>query len=621
MKNDNVENNDDSMYKYFPHASIREGQKKIIPNIYRFLHKDDYDGMILSAGPGLGKEACTTSQALLSLEDNLFDRIIFAIPTDSGKENILKELEVKHDYKVIKIFSKEILCNWMKETEDERISAIEEEGCAFYLCKVQGHKCRYKNNGCQYEFQKQEIKEADILICDYNYIISPFIRRFSGFEEILQDSRTLLLIDECHMLKRRAEMIFSSSISSTTINRAIKELDKYRYKEENHFVENILKSIEKEVARQNIILKARMKKNYEGIGEVVLQSSTIQKFLGTDSIEEIERVGEILIYVGEEISKIKFDRKEGLISYTEAVGNFISRFVRLLNYNKDSAVFFLKLKELKSKDDKTYETSYIGWTPLDVRGFLRNSITRADKYILYSGTIKPSRLRRDVGLEYERIWIPEHIESPYIVNRKDIILTKERFYHKNLKDESFSKRIIEDLDELFPNMPKPIGIIITNQWYENLNLSSRYNILNEPKTQEEIGNWLKNLVPKAEIIRFTAFGRVAHSVDISVLKSIIFLGFPYERYDSIMEEKIDKSAKTFKGQAGNRRAKAAYVHMIEPAYVRIVQSVMRGLRNENDKLNVIYYDINFKLNKPALGSKNLVVCNTINEVISHIQNN
>lgn len=88
-----------------------------------------------------------------------------------------------------------------------------------------------------------------------------------------------------------------------------------------------------------------------------------------------------------------------------------------------------------------------------------------------------------------------------------------------------------------------------------------------------------------------------------------------------MEEKIDKIAKTFKGKAGNRKAKATYVQMVEPAYERIIQSVMRGLRNENDRLNVIYYDVNFKLNKPGLGSKNLVVCNTISEVISHIQNN
>jgi len=45
---------------------------------------------------------------------------------------------------------------------------------------------------------------------------------------------------------------------------------------------------------------------------------------------------------------------------------------------------------------------------------------------------------------------------------------------------------------------------------------------------------------------------------------------------------------------------------------------MRGLRNEKDRLNVIYYDVAYKMNKPALGSKNLVVCQTIDEAISHL---
>lgn len=625
------------LYKYFPHPSIRDQQKKIISDLYKFLHENECDGIIISAASGIGKEACMTSQALLSLDDNLFDKVIFAIPTDAGKENIIKELgNIKHNKHVMKVYSKKILCNWLKEKSDERISALEDEECVYHLCRLQGHKCRYKENECRYFLQKEEIKDTDVLICDYNYIISPFIRRASGFEELFQRNRTLLLIDECHMLKKRAEMILTGSISSTTIIRAIRELDRYGYKEEKEFVEGILISIKKEVAKHYSAIEPQMEKNYEGFGEVILQASVIQKFctgltkVNPDNIEDIGRVGEILINVGEEISKLKFEQKEGILSYSEMVGNFILRFYKLLLKRKeDSTVFFLKIKkELRSSkkklksskkaSKKDTEFIYIGWTPLDVRGFLRDAIKRAIKYVLYSGTIKSTRIRNDVGLAYERICIPENIESPYLINRKDIILTKERFCFQNLKNESFSKRIIDDLDKLFPNMEKPIGIVCTNLWYENLGLSSIYDILNEPETQEEMEHWLNNLVSEAQFIRFSPYGRIGQSIDLSYLKSIIFLGVPYPKYDPIAEEKISKIAKKLKGKTGNRRAKAIYIQIIEPTYERIVQSVMRGLRNENDRLNVLYYDINFKLNKPALGSKNLVVCNTIDEVISHL---
>lgn len=620
------------MFKYFPYYStIREPQRTIILDVYTFIRSEDYDGMISLAGSGIGKESCMTSQSLLALEDNLFDIIIFIIPTDSGKENILKELcRVIHNKKVIKIFSKEILCNWIKEIEDERISAIEEkeEGCAYYLCKLQGHRCSHKNKDCSYELQREEIKTADIIICDYNYIISPFIRRASGFEEMLREKRCLLLIDECHMLTKRAEMLFSSSISSTTINRAIQELENYNYKEEKDFVEGFLRSIKKETNKNYSLLKSRMKYNYEEIGEVILHAPDIQRFCGlfdieqakatadaqTKAIEEMEKLGEILISVGENISNLKFERKEGIVSYTEMLGNFITRFARILRNNKEKFnIFFLKLKKDK-------ETMYIGWTPSDVRGFLKNAITRSDKYILYSGTGKPLRLKNDVGLTKERIFMPETIESPYLINRKDIILTKERFYHKNLKNEAFSKRIKEDLDILFPNMPKPLGIVCTDPWWDCLDLSSIYPILNQPDNQEDVENWLINLAPNVQILRFNPYGRIAQSVDLS-LKSMIFLGLPYKRISPITEEKINIMAKNLKGKSGNSKAHATYIEFIEPTYEKIYQSEMRGLRSENDRLIVIYYDVNFKLNKTALGSKNLVVCSTVDEVISHLQNN
>ena len=594
------------MYKYFPYPNVRDGQKQITPMVYNLIRSTDYDGIIISAASGIGKEACMTSQALLSLEDKLFDKIIFTIPTDIGKENILKELaSVKHGKKVIKLLSKEVLCNWMKETSDERIRAIESDSCAYQLCNLQGHKCKYKDHGCSYIEQKKEIASADILICDYNYIISPFIKKMSKFEEIFENSRTLLFIDECHMLIPRAEMILTSSISSTTINRAIEELDKHGFKKEKEGIENILESIKKEISINLPNLRSQMNKNYEGLGEVVLKAHEMQKFFGSESL------GERLIVLGEYISATKFENKEGIISYSDIVGKFILRFYKRLPF-KDSIVFFLKLK-----DDM--KTSYIGWTPLDVRGFLRRAIKESDKFVLYSGTCKPKKLVNDVGLGYERVLTQDPIESPYLLNRKDIILTKERFCESNLRDESFAGRIRDDVDKLFAHMEKPIGIVCTNNWYENLHLSSIYDILDEPEKQEDVEHWLKDLVPKAQIIRFSPYGRIAQSIDIPLLKNIIFLGLPYPKIGPVTEEKIKKVAKSYKGKSGNARAIAIYKLIIEPAYEKIIQSAMRALRSENDRLNVIYYDINYKLNKPALGSKNLVVCKTIEEAISHLR--
>lgn len=645
----------ENIYKYFPVGyDIRDSQKEIVPMVHDFLygHSGDYDGMILSAAPGIGKEACFTSQALLALSDGLFDKVIFCIPTDAGKENILKELgAVRHGRKVVKLLSKDILCNWMKDTEDERIKALELEsdGCAYYLCKYQGHKCIFKDHGCHYEEQKGEIAGADIIICDYNYIISPFIRRLSGFDEIL-NGRVLLLINECHMLRPRAEMILSSSISSTTIDRAIMELDDFGYHEEKNILKKIIGSIEKCVTSHKRELLSDMDKNHERVGEMTLKLDTV------NNIFDSQEFGKKLVTIGENISNLKFESKVGIISYADIVGSFIVRFYNKIG-NKGRVVFFLKIKDLtkdknrekgkgkkvdieskrRNKDGKDGDSgrggglteyidisAHVGWVPIDVRGFLRNAINMSDKYVLYSGTIKPQRLRNDVGLTYEKVLTPNVIESPFLNNRHDIILAKERFCQDNMNNKDFLSRITRDLDKMMINMDKPIGIVCTNRWYESLNLDWTYDILNEPKTQEEVPIWLKELVPNAGIIRFSPYGRVAQSVDMSCLKSIIFLGFPYPKYGAITRERIEIMAKGFKGKSGNRKSRATYVQMIEPAYEKIIQSAMRGLRNENDRLVVVYYDVNYKLNKPALGSKNLSVClevEDVNKIIKGIGKN
>jgi len=124
--------------------------------LYDLFRDEMKRGAIIAADPGIGKEACMTSQALQALDDGIFDVVIFVIPTDSGKINIQKELDaVEHTRKVIKINSKEALCLWMKQKDDEQINTIEGEKCAFLLCKVMGHKCEFRDNGCLYDLQKK----------------------------------------------------------------------------------------------------------------------------------------------------------------------------------------------------------------------------------------------------------------------------------------------------------------------------------------------------------------------------------------------------------------------------------------------------------------------------------
>lgn len=586
----------ENKYRFFPHENPRPEQDWIINQVSDFVRDENHSGLILSADPGIGKEACMTSQALLALSEGLFDLVIFTIPTDSGKVNILKELAVNHDERVLKITSKEVLCKWIKDKEDSQVRAIEEgEKCAFLLCKSQGSNCKYKNNGCLYDKQREEIKEADILICDYNYLISPFIRKFSGIDELLATKKTLLLVNECHRLPARAEGILSNSLSSNTIERAIEELEKYGFQKEKRQVAKLRNGLDKVVNDNFPEFRKQIDAGYSDYAINTITPALIGSLCGD---------GASLISAGEKITDIKFSSNEGVLSYAGIIGGFFEQFQKKKEYNRYT-IYFVKLKN-------DLETKYIGWTPAAVGGYIQSALGLVNKYILYSGTCYPDKFKHVIGLSKSQVLTPERFESPFLKNRRDIILNCSRFKAENTNSGEFIQEVEKNISKILPRMPKPTAVVCTNSWFKTLDLAS--DILNEPKTQAEVGDWLENNAKKADVVRFSPYGRVSQSVDMSFLRSILFIGYPFGSYNNITQEKIKRLTKSFKGRSGNPKSAAHYITTTIPASEAVIQSVMRGLRTESDRLVVVYYDKQYQLNRGLINSKNLQICSTVKEV-------
>lgn len=688
-------------YPYFSHESPRDGQRDIMDLLYDLFRDEMKRGAIIAADPGIGKEACMTSQALQALDDGIFDVVIFVIPTDSGKINIQKELDaVEHTRKVIKINSKEALCLWMKQKDDEQINTIEGEKCAFLLCKVMGHKCEFRDNGCLYDLQKKEIMDAEILICDYNYIFSPFICKRSGIENIMNNKKVLLLVNECHRLPGRVESILSNSLSSNTVDRAIAELNKFGFETEKQEVIKFRDMLAGNVEKNRNKMEKQINDYNTEYGNITIEPALIDSMCGE---------GNSLISAGEKISQLKWDNKEGIVSYAGIVGNFLQKFHGKEKYSENT-IYFLKLRRgekylftwddvpdndngrladflkrgfgvdwisrksvkiektkkgsiikvstpdnflslemndkkteviLKTNDDrkgkliakaedgtmKIYdgtETHYIGWSPTFVGGFISKALMQTNKFVLYSGTCSPGKFRHTVGLTRVDILTPPRFESPFLKNRKDIILTKATFNakkraknkKKKASDDNFLTETSKDIEMLLSSMPKPAAIVCTNSWFRTLTFPPV--ILNEPESQDEVNDWLTNQAKNADLIRFSPYGRVAQSVDMSFLRSILFIGFPYSSYDNIAQEKIKRLAKSYKGKSGNAKYAASYRTIIVPACEAVVQSVMRGLRTEKDRLAVIYFDKQFQMQKESINSKTLSICKTVEEAITEL---
>jgi DNA excision repair protein ERCC-2 len=92
---------------------------------------------------------------------------------------------------------------------------------------------------CPYELQLEAIEDADIVVCDYHYVLSPQSALGRAAEKTptggaLGEGRPNLALDEAHNLPSRAMDHFSAALSSAAISGLREELDRIapRYREE-----------------------------------------------------------------------------------------------------------------------------------------------------------------------------------------------------------------------------------------------------------------------------------------------------------------------------------------------------------------------------------------------------
>ena len=89
-------------------------------------------------------------------------------------------------------------------------------------------KIAQENEVCPFHLQLSAVAQADLVICDYNYVFSPhsILKRQEGLAvkgHELAD-RANLVIDEAHNLPGRAMGYYSPSLSTVTLERMIEEL-------------------------------------------------------------------------------------------------------------------------------------------------------------------------------------------------------------------------------------------------------------------------------------------------------------------------------------------------------------------------------------------------------------
>ncbi len=226
----------------FPFERPRPGQTELVHTVEQGLA--ERSRMLIQAPTGLGK----TVGVLYPVLKEALGRgqtVIYVTPKNSQHavaENVIRLLqEAGANIKSLSITSKSKICFKSEplcnpdccEYSRDYYTKVREHGILDKLAKKRKLKARiFRELGemyqvCPYELQFDGASEADIVICDYNYVFSPksTLKR-SPAATIDQLGKPCLVIDEFHNLPFRAMDYYSPSVSSITLESMRGEIGK-----------------------------------------------------------------------------------------------------------------------------------------------------------------------------------------------------------------------------------------------------------------------------------------------------------------------------------------------------------------------------------------------------------
>ena len=273
----------------FPY-DYREGQKQLVSDVYRTIHRGK--NLFIQAPTGVGKTISTIFPAVKAVGEGLADRIFYlTAKTITGmvaKETFALLRKQGYMAKTIQLTAKEKLC-MCEEMECNPVHCPYAKGhfdrvndAVFELLQESDMFAREeilvqaeKHMVCPFEMSLDVATWADNIICDYNYAYDPnvYLKRF--FQDGIKGDY-IFLVDEAHNLVERSREMYSASL----------------YKEDFLAVKRIIKShskrIEKLLDKCNKILLEYKRECvtyvlYENTGNLIfslmLLASALDEFL------------------------------------------------------------------------------------------------------------------------------------------------------------------------------------------------------------------------------------------------------------------------------------------------------------------------------------------------------
>jgi DNA excision repair protein ERCC-2 len=596
---------------------VRAGQDVAISCIYQALKEERH--IVIAAPNGFGKTITVLSAVLPIIKDSNEDlRIIYLCRTHIESQHVIEELTkiIKHlrdsgfstNLGAISLrgrnsmcfhpqvmdqdpMTAQLLCRELRDLDrcDYEIKLKENPGALKSLLdKLASHAvdaselleiCR-NWEFCPYQVSKFVLNRVHIIVCNYQWLFSPYIRDY--FLESLETSldHVILIIDEAHNVPDVATEIASDQLTYFAVQQMIKEAESLDIPPIVDFGKHLLTTLDE--------LKDKITDEMP-ISPQLTCKKVFQNF-------EMPAFSEQLIKLGENWQKIQLNQGKNPRSFLFSVGNFWMNWHQKMN---SPGYFFCASKYSTRGGAESVKLEIVS---LDPKEILAPLLSKVYSSIHFSGTIEPIHYYTDIiGLPKDTIELslpsPFPKENVLVLNLKGISTQGEK------RNAETYKKYIKYCREAIEIIPKNVGVFTAS--FEVLEGLMRNGMKSELKsTGKELffeqkdmsSNENERMIAKFKacaqrkggILMGVCGGRNAEGEDFpgDLMNGVIICGVPFAKPTPRIKALIDYYGGAQKGKD--------YAYNM-PAFRRANQAAGRPIRTITDRAIVILLDYRFTI--------------------------
>lgn len=223
----------------FPFDDFRPGQKEFSRLALGAIKQG---GRLFCEAPtGIGKTISALFPAVLSFGREGIERVFYLTAKNTGSLAAQQAVGLLYDAgfkgRDSALYAKEKIClcpghacnpddcpfakDYYTKVKEAIRDAVANEKRFDFACVT---KLARKYGICSFEFQLDLSEQADIIIADYNYFFDPFVYLKRYFDEGIDASLDVILVDEAHNMVDRGKGMYSAEVSGRELSAAISSL-------------------------------------------------------------------------------------------------------------------------------------------------------------------------------------------------------------------------------------------------------------------------------------------------------------------------------------------------------------------------------------------------------------